>query len=94
LILPIESAVTWTLVKIDSSGGDRVAELQFEGVATGSTQADSGRVMIESKNEGTLLFNLDKHMPITYEVSRMETFELGDFAGETTTIIRSQWDPR
>jgi hypothetical protein len=94
LVLPIESSVTWTLVKIDASGGDRIAELQFVGLATGSTQADSGQVMIESRNEGTLLFNLDQHMPITYEVSRMETFELGDFAGETTTIIRSQWDPR
>jgi hypothetical protein len=94
LVLPIESSMTWTLVKIDASGGERIAELQFTGEATGSTQADAGRVMIESKNEGTLLFNLDKHMPITYEVSRTETFELGDFAGETTTIIRSQWDAR
>jgi hypothetical protein len=94
LVLPIESTMTWTLVKIDASGGERVAELHFTGEAKGSTQADSGRVMIESKNEGTLLFNLDDHMPITYEVSRTETFELGDFAGETTTIIRSQWDAR
>lgn len=94
LVLPIESSMTWTLVKIDASGGERVAELQFTGVASGSTQAESGRVAIESKNEGTLLFNLDKHMPITYEVSRTETFELGDFAGETTTIIQSSWSPR
>ena len=92
LVLPIESSVTWTLVKIDATGGERVAELQFAGEATGSTQAESGRVAIESKNEGTLMFNLDQHMPITYEVSRTETFELGDFTGETTTIIRSQWD--
>jgi hypothetical protein len=94
LVLPIETAMKWTLVKVDASGSDRMAELQFEGVAEGSTTSAAGVAMIKSTNEGMMLWNLDQHVPASYEVTRTETYQFGEMAGETTTLIRSEWNTR
>ena len=94
IVLPIETAVTWTLVKVDASGSDRMAELTFAGQAEGSADSPGGLTMIKSNNEGTLLWNLDQHVPVSYEVTRTETFQFGEMAGETTTLIRSEWNTR
>ncbi len=92
LLLPFDVEMTYTLVAIDTSGGARIAEMSFQGSAIGSTDGPGGEVVIESKQSGTLLFNLDEQVPVSYESSRTETYEMGQFTGETETTIRASWE--
>lgn len=92
-VMPIDIEMTYVLVNVDTTGGSRIAELQFRGRAAGEGEGAGGTIMIESSTEGTLLFDVDEKIPVSYEVSRTESFELGEFSGETTTLIRASWEP-
>jgi hypothetical protein len=94
VVLPLHIHTTYTLVRIDTSGSMRVAEVQFEGGASGEAQGqgDVGTVSIASQYEGMLLFNLDRGVPMSYDVTRTETWNLGQITGETTTLIKATWD--
>lgn len=93
MVMPIDIEMIYVLVNVDTTGGSRIAELQFRGRAEGEGEGGGGTIMIESSTEGTLLFDVDEKIPVSYEVSRTESFELGEFSGETTTLIRATWEP-
>ncbi|MEM6290473.1 MAG: hypothetical protein AAGA54_04380 [Myxococcota bacterium] len=92
LLLPFYVTMTYTLVNIDTSGGDRLAEMTFTGSAIGSQEGPGGEIVIESQQKGTLLFNLDKQLPVSYESTRTESYEMGQFSGEAETTLRASWD--
>lgn len=92
VLLPFDVEMAYTLVSIDDSGGTRIAEMSFEGSAIGATDGPGGEVVVESRQRGTLLFNLDEQIPVSYESLRTETIEMGQFSAETETTIRSTWE--
>ncbi len=92
LVLPFDVEVKYTLVRIDDSGASRLAEMVFEGTASGSQEGPGGEIVIESKQSGSLLFDLTKRIPVSYESSRTESIEMGQFSGETETTLRASWE--
>ncbi len=92
LILPFEVEVQYTLVRIDESGRSPIAEMVFEGTAIGTQDGPGGEIVIESKQRGTLLFDLGRRIPVSYESTRTETIEMGQFSGETETTLRASWE--
>jgi hypothetical protein len=92
IVLPTETKRTYAYVKTDASGGTRIAELQHTVQASGETQAGDGVIVIETKEEGTLLFDLDRGVPLSYDVTRSETHQMGDTAGESTTVVHATWE--
>ncbi len=92
IVLPFDVSVTYTLVRIDDSGNSRIAEMAFEGSAVGSQEGPGGPITIESLQKGSLLFDLDAKVPVAYEATRSETIEMGQFSGETETILRAAWE--
>jgi hypothetical protein len=91
VVVPMDIASTHTLIKIDESGGNRIAEVKFEGEASGAAEIQGQMVTIESGDEGTLLFDLNKGIPLSYEITRNEAFGLGENQGESTMIIHATW---
>lgn len=92
LVIPFDVEVKYTLVRIDDSGGTRLAEMVFEATASGSQEGPGGEIVIESEQRGSLLFDLGKKIPVSYESTRTETIEMGQFSGETETTLRSSWE--
>ncbi len=92
IVLPFEVSMTYTLVRIDASGDSRIAEMTFEGSAVGTQEGPGGPITIESRQQGSLLFDLDAKVPVTYEATRTETIEMGQFSGETETTLRASWE--
>lgn len=92
LVIPFDVEVKYTLVRIDDSGGTRLAEMVFEATAIGSQDGPGGEIVIESEQRGSLLFDLGKKIPVSYESTRTETIEMGQFSGETETTLRSTWE--
>jgi|GEM_PF-2105378 len=92
LVLPFDVEVKYTLVRIDASGGSRLAEMVFEASASGSQDGPGGEIVIESLQKGSLLFDLSRKIPVSYESTRTETIEMGQFSGETETTIRTSWE--
>ena len=92
LVLPFDVEVKYTLVRIDASGGSRLAEMVFEATASGSQEGPGGEIVIVSEQRGSLLFDLEKKVPVSYESIRTETIEMGQFSGETETTLRASWE--
>lgn len=92
LLLPFDVEVTYELVRIDTSGGERLAEMTFQADALGRREGPEGEVVIASQQHGSLLFNLDAQIPVSYEATRTETYEFGQFSSETETSIRATWE--
>lgn len=92
LVLPFDVEVEYTLVRIEESGGTRLAEMVFEATAIGTQDGPGGQIVIESKQRGTLLFDLGRRIPVSYESTRTETIEMGQFSGETETTLRATWE--
>lgn len=92
LVLPFDVEVRYTLVRIDDSGDAKLAEMVFEGTASGSQDGPGGEIVIESRQSGSLLFDLGRRVPVSYESTRTETIEMGGFGGETETTLRASWE--
>lgn len=92
LVLPFDVEARYTLVRIEESGGTRLAEMVFETNSTGTQDGPGGEIVIESKQRGTLLFDLGRRIPVSYELTRTETIEMGQFSGETETTLRATWE--
>lgn len=92
LVLPFDVEAKYTLVRIEESEGSRLAEMVFEATAIGTQEGPGGEIVIESKQRGTLLFDLGRRVPVSYESTRTETIEMGQFSGETETTLRATWE--
>jgi co-chaperonin GroES (HSP10) len=92
LVLPFDVEMKYTLVRIEASGDAKLAEMVFEGSASGSQDGPGGEIVIESQQRGTLMFDLGRRVPVSYESTRTETIEMGQFSGETETTLRATWE--
>lgn len=92
IVLPFDVEVSYTLVRIDASGGNRLAEMAFEATASGSQDGPGGEIVIRSEQHGSLLFDLTRRVPVSYESIRTETIEMGEYGGETETTLRATWE--
>jgi len=93
LVLPTTTVHRFTLRGIDEASGSRVADVQLEVVSVAEPQGDAAeaRARLESRTEGTLLFDLDQGAPVSLDLSRTETFEVGEATGERSVTLRSRF---
>ncbi len=102
LVLPTTTVYRYTLLKVDDSGTRRVAELsieianvaQSEGGPEDEDEDTEPEAKLESKVDGTLLFDVDQGLPVSVELNRSETFKVGKLEGERSLLVRTQYrDP-
>jgi hypothetical protein len=93
LVLPTTTVHRFTLRGIEDQGGARVAELQLEvaSVAEPQDPATEPAARLESRTEGTLLFDLDAGVPVSLDLTHSETFTLGETTGERSVTLRSRF---
>ena len=87
LVIPTQSTLRFTLINIQEGGGTRLAELSFEGQDWGGLELEEGDVKLANSIDGTLLFDIDRSVPVQLAYTREETLEAGDFGYDTTKIV-------
>lgn len=94
LVLPTTTVHRFTLRGIEDQGGARVAELQLEVASVAEPAGDPAAepvARLESRTEGTLLFDLDASMPVSLDLTQTETFTVGEATGERSVTLRSRF---
>jgi hypothetical protein len=93
LVLPTTTVHRFTLRSIDEQGGSRVASVQLEVASVAEPQGEAAEpaARLESRTEGTLLFDLDQGVPVSLDLSRTETFAVGEATGERSVTLRSRF---
>lgn len=91
IVVPMTTEIRYVLTKIDDSSGSRIAEVDIQGTTIGHA-TDSGRTFdLESRYEARLLFDLDVGLPAAYELSQVESWEMGELDGDLAVEFRTTW---
>jgi hypothetical protein len=92
IVLPSETETKYTLIKIDDSGGTRIAELQIEAVTSGAAEVPGGMLTVDMTTEGSMLFDIDAGLPVSYKLTRSQSFAFGQTTFESTILLESSFD--
>lgn len=89
---------TYTLVKIDSSSGKRVAEIKIESESSGAKELSQGgktmMLAVDIASESTVQFNLDEQLPVSAHIESTTTFSAGsEFSVESRIVMDSTYAP-
>lgn len=92
LVLPTTTVHRFTLRRIDESGASRVAEVAIE-IASVAEPVEGSEIdaRLEARTGGTLLFDVDHGIPVSLELTRTESFRVGESEGERTLLLRSRY---
>lgn len=92
VMLPTDIESKFTLVKIDESGAQRIAEVQVEVESSGATEMQGNMIAVESTTEGTMLFDLGTGLPVSYKFTRNTSFSFGQNSFENTMIAEAAFE--
>ena len=98
LEIDMEIETTYTLVKIDSSSGKRVAEIKIDSESTGAKEMAQGgksiMLALDVTSEATVHFNLDDQLPVRPHTESPQTSGAGaEAGGEFRVVMDSTYEP-
>lgn len=98
LEIPMEIETTYTLVKIDSSSGKRVAEIKIESESSGAKEMSQGgksiMLALDVTSESTVHFNLDDQLPVRSHIESTQNFSAGaEGGGEFRVVMDANYEP-
>lgn len=89
--IDMETETTYTLVKIDTSSGKRVADIKVESESSGAKEMSQGgktmMLSIDIASEATIAFNLDDQLPVRTHIESTTNFSAGSEGGGESRII-------
>ncbi|HFE45983.1 MAG TPA: hypothetical protein ENJ18_10925 [Nannocystis exedens] len=88
LKIPMDIESIYTLVKIDESSGQRLAEISIETEGSGATEfpEGGGLLSIDQIADINLVFNLDLQLPVSLHVEQTTAFSAGSQGGGETQV--------
>jgi hypothetical protein len=91
--MPTDTETKYTLVKIDDSGAKKIAEVQFESVTSGAVESQMGALVLESSTEGTILFDVDGHVPVSIDLTANQSFSAAsEQVFENTMMMKATFE--
>jgi len=93
LVIPVDTTSKFTLVKIDSSSGKRIAEVKYESESSGAVEQGKQMITLDVSAEGTVLFNLDDQVPVRRSSSSTTNISAGQMGFEIVNTIESAFSP-
>ncbi|MEM9454755.1 MAG: hypothetical protein AAGF11_11285 [Myxococcota bacterium] len=99
LVLPTTSVYRFTLRKVEPVADTRVAEVDLVVASVAQPEVDpelepedaEPAAELESRAEGTLVFDLDRNVPVSMELSRTDSLRIGDQEVEQTLQIQTSF---
>lgn len=81
LEIDMEIDTTYTLVKVDASSGQRLAEVKIESEASGAKEfaqgGQTGMIALDVSSEATVVFNLDSQLPVSVKQQATQAISAG-----------------
>lgn len=98
LEIDMETETTYTLVKIDSATGKRVAEIKIESESSGAKEMAQGgkniMLALDVSSESTVFFNLDDQLPVRSHLESTQNFSAGaEGGGEFRVVMDANYEP-
>ncbi|PCC69921.1 hypothetical protein SAMN02745121_07304 [Nannocystis exedens] len=87
LVIPVDTASKFTLLKIDSSSGKRIAEIKYESESSGAVEQGKQMITLDVAAEGTVLFDLDDQLPVRRTSSSTTNISAGQMGFEIVNTI-------
>jgi hypothetical protein len=96
--IDMETETTYTLVKIDSSSGKRVADIKVESESSGAKELSQGgqtmMLSIDTSSEASFSVNLDDMLPVRSHIESTTNFNAGaQGGGETRVVMDATYEP-
>lgn len=96
--IDMEVETTYTLVKIDTSSGKRIADIKVESESSGAKELSQGgqnmMLSIDTTSEATFSVNLDDMLPIRSHIESTTNFNAGaQGGGETRIVMDATYEP-
>lgn len=92
LVIPTETTTRYTLIKVESGAGIRLAEVAFESQDWGGLELEEGDVVLQNATEGTMLFDIDRGVPVDLNYTREESLVAGEISYDTTKIVAATFE--
>jgi hypothetical protein len=93
LVIPVDTTSKFTLVKIDSSSGKRIAEIKYESESSGAVEQGPQMITLDVAAEGTVLYNLDDQIPVSRSSSSTTNIAAGEMGVEIVNSIEATFTP-
>ncbi|MBK9752853.1 MAG: hypothetical protein IPO88_04965 [Nannocystis sp.] len=98
LEIDMETETTYTLVKIDSSSGKRIADIKIESESSGAKELSQGgqtmMLSVDVASESTIVFNLDDMLPVRTHIESTTNFSAGaQGGGESRVVMDASYEP-
>lgn len=95
--MPVETDRTYTLESIDDSSGERIATVKIVEEGSGAKEFSgpqgSAFVAVEQESTATLVFNLDRGTPVSFEAEQASALSFGDQTFEQIVEISYKFTP-
>lgn len=99
LVLPTTSVHRFTLRKVEPIANTRMAELDLVVASVAQPEVDpllepedaKPAAELHSRAEGTLVFDLDRNLPVSMELSRTDSLRIGNQEVEQTLQVRTSF---
>ena len=96
--IDMETETTYTLVKIDSSSGKRIADIKVESESSGAKELSQGgksmMISVDIASEATIAFNLDDQIPVRTHIESTTSFSAGtEGGGESRIVMDASYEP-
>lgn len=92
LVIPTETTLRFSLVRIAGDAGIRLAEIAFDFEDWGGLELAEGDVELKNRTEGTLLFDVDRGVPVSLNYTREESLVAGEISYDTTKIVAANFE--
>ncbi len=92
LVIPTETTVRYTLVNVQPGAGVRLAEVTFEAEDWGGLELEDGDVELSNQTDGTMLFDVDRGVPVNLSFTREESLVAGEISYDTTKIVTATFE--
>lgn len=93
LKIPMDTTSTYTLVKIDTSSGKRIAEVKYEAESSGAREEGKQMLTVDVNTEGTILFNLDDQLPVSRKGRQTTNISAGEMNAEIANTFEATYAP-
>jgi hypothetical protein len=93
LKIPMDSTSTYTLIKIDTSSGKRIAEVKYEAESSGAREEGKQMLTVDVNTEGTILFNLDDQLPVSRKGRQTTNISAGEMNAEIANTFEATYAP-
>jgi hypothetical protein len=93
LQIPVDTVSKFTLVKIDSSSGKKIAEIKYESTSSGAVEQGKQLITLDVSAEGVVFFDVDAQLPVSRKSQSTTNIAAGEQGVEIVNTLDVTFSP-